>query len=341
MTACGKIRQPSDAIIAITHRCNAKCVMCNVWQSKAQDAITPACLDKLPASLRTVNITGGEPFLRDDLGLFVRQVRQRCPRAQITISTNGYLVERTVEMMDEIRKIDPTIRLAVSLDGLRETHDEIRGEAGFFDHATELLRRLAKAGFEGLRLSMTVSARNVSQLPEIANLAKSLGLELGIVAVHGAETHLGVSAGIAGEMPQNTSEIFGLVIEKLLRSWTPKLWLRAHFTARTHRYLLGKPKRFRCSAGRGFFFIQADGEVYNCSVLGTSMGNILTDDWQEIWTGQAGCDARARARACTQSCWMICTVRDLYRRDAIRVAGWILWHKLLAHLQPGKARLRI
>ena len=50
----------SDAVIAITYRCNARCTMCTVWRSKYRDLLTPDHIAKLPRSLRTANITGGE-----------------------------------------------------------------------------------------------------------------------------------------------------------------------------------------------------------------------------------------------------------------------------------------
>jgi radical SAM protein with 4Fe4S-binding SPASM domain len=307
--------------------------MCNIWKSAAKDALLPEHMQKLPAGLRTVNLTGGEPFLRDDLPAFVREVKSRCPRATITISTNGYLTERILRMMEEIRRIDPAIRLAVSIDGVGKAHDIIRGADGFFDKAMELIRALLDSGFEGLRLSMTISEKNASQLPAVAELARSLGLELGIVAAHGASTHLGVEDGIAGKMPPELGEAFGKVVSQWLRQWRPKQWLRGHFAAYTYEYLMGRRWRFCCKAGEDFFFVQADGEAYNCSVVGSTMGNIIDDQWSEIWTGQAGCAAREISANCKQWCWMICTVRGVYRQNAAKVAAWILYHKLLAHLR--------
>ena len=92
------MKDPSDAIVAVTHRCNARCVMCNVWKNTQTDVLQPLDMRKLPPALRTVNLTGGEPFLRPDLPEFVRQVRLRCPDAQITISTNAYLPDRIDEI---------------------------------------------------------------------------------------------------------------------------------------------------------------------------------------------------------------------------------------------------
>ena len=327
------MKNPSDAIIAVTHRCNARCVMCNVWKNTPPDALNPIHMRKLPPGLRTVNLSGGEPFLRPDLPEFVREVRRRCPAAQITISTNAFLADRIEEMMKQIREIDPSVRLAVSLDGIGPAHDSIRGVEGAFDNAMRLIENLRASGFEGLRLSMTVSRQNIEQLADVASLARRLGLELGVMGAHASRTHLGVQKTNMGPMPPGLRRAFSSVAGGWLRSARPKQWLRAHFLAHTYLYLAGRPWQFRCWAGEDFFFLQADATVYHCSVLGCELGNIATDDWDDIWRGAAGDDARQFTRRCREGCWMICTARGVYRARWWKITAWILMSKLLAHLR--------
>ncbi|MCE5327569.1 MAG: radical SAM protein [Planctomycetaceae bacterium] len=329
---------PTDAVIAVTHRCNAQCAMCKVWQSTAEDALTPAAMRRLPRSLRTINLSGGEPFLRADLPQFVDEIRRRCPHAQITISTNAWMVDRILTVMEEIRFIDPSIRLAVSLDGLGEAHDKIRGVSGAFEAAMQLIGGLTEAGFRGLRLSMTLSSANLDQLLEVAALAARHDLELGVVAAHKARTHLGVSELDEDEkIPDWLAGAFAQLAQGWLRSWRPKQWLRAHFACFTYHYLAGRAWRVKCAAGREFFFLQADGTVYHCSVDGRAMGNLLQQDWHAIWHGPEAHEARGAAAACAENCWMICTARSEYRRRAAAVVAWIALNKLRAHL--GRLRL--
>ena len=62
-----------DAAIIVTYRCNARCRMCKTWQfpTKVDEEFTPELLRKLPDGLGRVNLTGGEPLLRKDLGEIV------------------------------------------------------------------------------------------------------------------------------------------------------------------------------------------------------------------------------------------------------------------------------
>jgi MoaA/NifB/PqqE/SkfB family radical SAM enzyme len=326
------MKRPHDAIIAVTHRCNARCVMCNIWRSRDVDALRPEHLRKLPPSLRTVNLSGGEPFLRDDLPQFVQAVRETCPKATITISTNGLLTERILEHVRACRRIDPDVRLAVSLDGIGEAHDRIRGVEGAFAAAMETILRLQQELFGGLRLSMTVTQANAAELGQVADLAEGLDLELGVVAAHAAGTHLGVweqprSGGVAA-----ASAVWEAVLTRWLKRWRAKQWLRAHFAWHTWRWLLGHRRPFVCRAGEGFFFVQADGAVYSCSVRGRPMGDLVEQPWEAICTGDAAGEARRCARECREGCWMICTARSVYRAEPWEAIRWILANKVRAHL---------
>ena len=67
--------------IIVTYRCNARCNICNTWQnpSRPGDEIRPQLLEKLPSMFFT-NITGGEPFVREDLPEIVEVLRKKSKR---------------------------------------------------------------------------------------------------------------------------------------------------------------------------------------------------------------------------------------------------------------------
>lgn len=90
---------PADAVVAVTYDCDARCVMCNIWKSPPSRVIPPETFAKLPSSLKTINVSGGEPFLRDDLPEIVRCIKSACPASRIIISTNSLQPERIALMM--------------------------------------------------------------------------------------------------------------------------------------------------------------------------------------------------------------------------------------------------
>ena len=330
---------PSDAVVAITHRCNGRCLMCNVWRSKAEDVLAPGHIAKLPGSLKTVNITGGEPFLHSELSGFVAAVRRHMPGATTTISTNGLLSDRVGELLPELLSADSRLRIAVSIDGLAENHDRIRGREGAFARAMETIKLLKKAKFKGLRLGMTLSEANSDQLLAVAELAREYEAELSVVPAHASAVHFRNEqcAPAEGEVVLPQLEV---MVDQLLRSFRPKLWLRGHFADRIGQYLSGRLRRFPCSAGDDFFFLQADGNVYPCNVCSEPWGNIIEDDFDSIWNSAKAELARQSISRCERGCWMVCTARGYYRTHKFEVLSWIVAHKLQAHVRNlfGRAR---
>ena len=68
-----------ECAIITTYRCNAKCGMCHTWKnpSKASEEFDPEILNKIPGGMQRLNITGGEPMLRNDIREIVRILDQK------------------------------------------------------------------------------------------------------------------------------------------------------------------------------------------------------------------------------------------------------------------------
>ena len=79
--------------VIVTYRCNARCNMCDCFKdpTRPEEEITLDDIKKLPEMAFT-NITGGEPFVRQDIPDIVRELYKKSDR--IVISTNGYFTER-------------------------------------------------------------------------------------------------------------------------------------------------------------------------------------------------------------------------------------------------------
>ena len=323
----------SDAVVAITYRCNSRCTMCSVWRSKHRDRLTPAHIAKLPRSLRTINITGGEPFLHPQLPDFISAVRQHLPHAITTISTNALLTDRIEQLLPDLLDRDPRLRIAVSIDGLAEVHDRIRGLPGGFESTIQTIKHLKQANFQSLRLSMTLSRANSDQLLPVAELARKLDLELGIVPAHASNVHFFAAKITAPKLDVLLPQL-NIFINQLLRSGRPKLWLRAHFAHRVGQYITGSLPAFACSAGNDSFFLQADGSVYPCNICSPPLGNIIEDDFNALWSATSASDIRRELRQCDRRCWMVCTARPYYRAHPIKILLWIFSNKFRAHFQP-------
>ena len=89
-----------EAAIVTTYRCPNKWYMCNIWKypTKIEEEFKPDILNKLP-SLDFANITGGEPFLREDLSEIVDILMKKSKR--VVISTNGFFTDRIVKLCEK------------------------------------------------------------------------------------------------------------------------------------------------------------------------------------------------------------------------------------------------
>jgi MoaA/NifB/PqqE/SkfB family radical SAM enzyme len=146
-------RTPGYLVYFVTPHCNCRCKMC--FNSEVIDQAGSRrvlSLEEIAAAARGfpglhhLNLSGGEPFLRQDLTeippLFYRHSGARF----ITVATNSSLPEKVERDLEQIcrRCPDAWIRLNQSLDGIGERHDAIRGRPGLFDSVLELNRRLAR-----------------------------------------------------------------------------------------------------------------------------------------------------------------------------------------------------
>lgn len=106
------IPHPTDASIILTYRCPMKCKMCNIWfnPTKKDDEIKAADLRTLPR-LKFINLTGGEPFVREDLAEIVEECYKHTDR--IVISTSGWFEDKVVALAKQF----PNIGIRISIEG--------------------------------------------------------------------------------------------------------------------------------------------------------------------------------------------------------------------------------
>ena len=101
------------------------------------------------------NITGGEPFIRTDLKDIVRELYKKSDR--IVISTNGFFTDRIVDLCKEF----PNIGIRISIEGLEETNNEIRGLQNGYQRGYGTLKKLREMGMKDVGFGMTVQDQNV------------------------------------------------------------------------------------------------------------------------------------------------------------------------------------
>jgi MoaA/NifB/PqqE/SkfB family radical SAM enzyme len=328
-----------ECAIITTYRCNAKCGMCYSWKnpSKASEEFDPVILEKIPAGMQRLNITGGEPLLRQDLAEIVRILDKKTNRLEI--STNGYFVDRILA----IARRFPRLTIRVSIEGLPATNDRLRGLKDGFDHALRTVLRLKNLGIEDVGFAMTVSGENCRDLLDVYTLVASMEVELANAVVHNSFYFHKYDNEIA-----NSDEVQAAMagfIERLLRSPRKNLkkrvkdWFRAYLNLGLLRHVQGQERTIPCGAGTDTFFVDPWGQVLACngSISPMIMGDLKTQSFESIWHSEQADSVRRQVAGCTQNCWMTGTAVPAMRGQPFKPLSWVLRNKL--RLAQGKPLL--
>ena len=163
----------------VTKGCNLRCVHCRATAtelSSPSDLSTQKALgiiDQIAAAANPILVlSGGEPLFRSDIFQLARYATDKGLR--VALATNGTLVTKEIARMI----VDAGVkRVSISLDGAdADTHDSFRGIPGAFDAAVYGLRNLKTLGMS-VQINMTIARHNAHQLPQVLELAKSLGAD--------------------------------------------------------------------------------------------------------------------------------------------------------------------
>lgn len=294
--------------------------MCNTWMfpSKESEELDVKYYEKFP-NVKFLNITGGEPFLREELEDIVRIVKPKADR--ICISTNGYFTERIVALAEKNKDLG----FRISLEGLPAANDELRGIEDGFDHGLRTLLQLRRMGVKDIGFGITVSDRNAKDLMELYELAKGLDVEFATAAVHnGYYFHKDDNVITKKE---EVSESFRELIRALFKTRRPKNWFRAYFNHGLINYVNGGKRLMPCEMGSDIFLLDPYGDIFPCNVLPESMGNIKNATFDEIWNSPRAAEVRQMARNCGRNCWMIGSVSPAIKKDKWTPIKWILKNK--------------
>lgn len=280
----GKRGIPQALSLEVTHRCIAKCLMCNIWKipSSVQDLAVEEWLNFLSSplfrDLRELDITGGEPFLREDLLDLVKGLLQLDLKRlrSIAITTNALLGKRVVEGVEQIlmalrnRSIDLVIVCA--MDAVGEVHDRIRNFKGAWPKLNETIHGLMRlrATYPGLILGLktTVLPMNVDELDAIVRYADDRGLFTIIspcIITEGRYLNLDKAENLVFQ---------AAAIEKLKRFYDKQTSRWIYHGEKLVEYFERGVVKKPCSCGFNYFFVRSTGDVLPCPLVNLSLGKI-------------------------------------------------------------------
>lgn len=318
---------PTDVSVITTYRCQMRCKMCDIWENPTDKKreITAKDLEILP-NFKFVNVTGGEPFVRRDLEDIVDVLFKKSER--VVISTSGWHTDRIIKMAEKY----PNIGIRVSIEGLSQKNDDLRGREGTFDKALRVLLTLKEMGVKDIGYGCTVSNKNSDDMLWLYRLSRELGMEFATAAFHNSYYFHKDDNEIT-----NKDEVIGnfhKLIEELLKENSPKSWYRAFFNLGLINYVRGKPRMLPCEAGTANFFIEPYGDVYPCNGLEErywkeSMGNIRdVKSFDELWFSEQAEKVRGLVRTCPKNCWMVGTAAPVMKKYIKHPTSWVVKNKI-------------
>ena len=314
-----------NGTVIVSYRCNARCNMCNRYKapSRPEEEISVETISKLPQMYFT-NITGGEPFIREDLKEIVRELYKKSDR--IVISTNGFFTDRIVDLCKEF----PNIGIRISIEGLEQTNNEIRGLEDGFNRGYNTLKKLREMGMNDVGFGMTVQDRNAPDLVPLYRLSDEMGMEFATASLHNSFYFVESKNIIRDRLM--VAQNFEALVNELLKSWNPKKWFRDYFNHGLINYIYSQKRLLPCDMSFDTFFIDPFGDVMPCN--GTKdklvMGNLNEQSWDELWSSPEAEAVRKKVRSCDRNCWMIGSVSPAMHKYIWVPGIWVVWHKFKA-----------
>lgn len=331
-------KRPIHLTFFVTRRCNARCPFCfylrsegsPITEADAGTELTLGEIERVAGSLGRllwVAFSGGEVFLREDLAE-ISEVFYRLNKPPfILFSTNGLLPGRIREVTEEILKRCPrsVVTVKLSLDGLGEEHDRLRGVPGAYERVLETHRLLADLpdaypNFE-LGINSVFCAGNQGRMEPLLEHVRGL---------RGVRTHtVSMVRGNLREAGMKEVDLGRYThVSRLMEA------ALQHGAARRYRFAGGGLKAAQdilqrrlilqtltegrrvipCYAGRLNLVLTESGEVYPCELRSGSMGHVKDHDYDMgrlLRTPQARQVLRDIALEechCTHECYFITNI---------------------------------
>jgi MoaA/NifB/PqqE/SkfB family radical SAM enzyme len=305
------VPMPHAGHIIVTYRCNLKCECCPSWKQKNHnDLSTEEWMNTFSQlkSLDIVKVLGGEPLIRRDIVTLMTGVRDIIDPFVLQLTTNGMLTERTLEMVHAVAW--PGLQLRISVDGIEETHDRMRGVEGSWKKVTQTVREVAalkdRYGFK-LGINFAITDSSIPELDAMIDFADSVGADLipgvnvdpfligGTPPEEGGHQRVVMVSDIDAALGALRDDRVGLRkqlpgIDKLLSRFLVRDTFR--------RQLEGEQYRFTCRELRDLIYLLPDGNLVRCGLDHKSLGNVRDSSIEELWRSPAVVSCRDTVDAC-------------------------------------------
>lgn len=328
---------PEHVYFSLTNRCNLRCKMCDIPKnpSRIEDELPTSKIKDIILQIKDMQIkhlifSGGEPFLKEDLCEIV-EFAVANNIEMVDIITNGILLDDYI--IQNLIKIKLN-HITISLDGLRETNDEIRGK-GVFDKAETNIDKLNyykskyNSHFPTVGINFTILDKNIDDILPMIEFARVKRCNI-VVFQPILFNNTKMYEKRKNSLWPTESNILKLkeIIKKIvnLKSMldNPYIYTDIAVLEAIPNYFKGKRLgiSFKCYEAIKRLVITYDGKLWSC--IGV-YGDLKRDDLKKIWFSKKAMRIRGKVKRCKAHCLQDCIYfpSDILRdvREFLRKLG--------------------
>ncbi|MBZ9577964.1 radical SAM protein [Patescibacteria group bacterium] len=325
---------PEHVYFSPTNRCNLRCKMCaiNKTSDKAKELTTSKIKETIcqieGMGIKHLIFSGGEPLMRDDL-LAIAEFAVTHSIEKVDIVTNGVLLnDKIIQKLLEIK----LNHITISLDGLEDTNDEIRGKT-VFNKAEKNINKLIyykskyKSLFPTVGINFTIMDKNINDILPMIEFARANKCNC-IIFQPLLSNNIKMSEKRKNDLWPSKENIIKLkkYMQKIIHLkdtledfeiCTDKAVLEA-----LPGYFKGESpgSGFRCYETIKRIVIGYDGKVWSCVGM---YGDLEKKSLKEIWFSQEAMRIRNIVKQCNKHCLQDCVylpsdiladIRRLFKR---------------------------
>ena len=289
--------KPEYLVYMVTDRCNSRCMHCKIWQQQpvnkplTPDELNNILRDPLFENVKYILGTGGEPVVRKDIKEIMLAIHDALPDTKLQLSTNGLLPDRVLDVVNTLMKHNVNMEVGVSLDGVGDVHDRLRGVKGNFEKTDYLLRELVRLkkihnGKLTIGAGIVVSEFTTDHINEARDYAKKIGIDLQEQWYNMASFYNDITHGCDTALKQKMVDI----VSSQRPSTTQEKWLK---------WLNNESIKFPCFAVNNFCVLKCNGDMVPClTKWDAKIGNAREHNPTEIWNSLQAKKVRKIVQKC-------------------------------------------
>lgn len=312
------VRIPAFCSIEVLYSCILKCKMCYMWKNpRTKNELSIQDWKKFILALKrfsglktSINITGGEPLLKENIIELVRFIAQQ-GFTGVSMTTNGFCIDK--EMAKEIADSGLSM-VSLSLDSVNEdVHDYVRGVKGAYTKVINALRYLEdyQGSLKKLGIQTIIMGPNLDSIPDLVEWADKKKISIYFMAIVQPlclplDSTWYTNSESSFLWPKEPSKLYKVIDELII--FKEKGVDIGNSTAQLHTFktYFTDPNEFvkkqsQCKMGDGMLKVDPKGDIYLCADKGP-IGNIKNNEIQDIWFSEEAKLMREAIKSCKTNC---------------------------------------